>query len=521
MSFHDDAKLHEAGTLLKSARRLDPEDFFVLATATAYGFRRADESLWRPAVNDLKRLAPDDMMTHYWSAIAAASDGNFELAESEIRRAKELGLSVEETNRILQLLQARPFDPLSWLWKIGVIAFVWIAGLVMLLFAGFILSKTTLATIEATQRNTILVVGNRERWLRRIYRSVIAITSIYYYLSIPMVITLVLLIGGVALYGFLALGHIPIKLFLLIAIGVLYSVYVMVRSLLIKPPDSEPGKSLPESEAPLLWATVREVAQRVGTRPVDTIYLTPGTEIAVMERGSLLEKVRDAAKRCLILGLGVMEGMSRRQLCAILAHEYGHFAHKDTAGGNMAWQVNHSIQQAAWGLALNGLAKWYNPAWLFINGFNHIFLRVTLGASRLQEILADRYAALSYGAKAFAGGLAHVIKRSIEFNFTATAELKKALAEKRQPANLYALTVLPRGDEQAALDNQFKQAMSRPMSEYDSHPPANQRIEWVHRLKTEDVKSEADSAAWELLPQRAVLEEAETRRLYEIVLANN
>jgi len=376
-----------------------------------------------------------------------------------------------------------------------------------------------LATIEATQRNATLVVGNRERRLRRIYRSVIAITAVYYYISMPLVIALVLIIGGAALYGFLTLGHIPIKLFLLIAIGVLYSVYVMVRSLLIKPPDSQPGKSLPESEAPLLWATVREVAQRVGTRPVDTIYLTPGTEIAVMERGSFLEKVRDSAKRCLILGLGVMEGMTRRQLGAILAHEYGHFAHKDTAGGNMAWQVNHAIQQAAWGLALNGLAKWYNPAWLFINGFNHIFLRVTLGASRLQEILADRYAALSYGARAFAEGLAHVIKRSIEFNFTATAELKKALAEKRPPANLYALTVPSQGDEQQTLENQFKQAMSRPMSEYDSHPPANQRIEWVYHLKTEDARFEVDSAAWELLPQRAVLEEAETRVLYESATA--
>ncbi|MGH7452402.1 MAG: M48 family metalloprotease, partial [bacterium] len=222
----------------------------------------------------------------------------------------------------------------------------------------------------------------------------------------------------------------------------------------------------------------------------------------------------------LILGVGVMEGMTQRQLSAILAHEYGHFAHKDTAGGNLAWQVSHAMQQATWGLALNNLAKWYNPAWLFINAFNRIFLRVTLGASQLQEVLADRYAAISFGAKAFAEGLTHVIRRSIEFNFTTNKELEKAFAEKRQPANLYALVAPSEGDEHENIETQLAQAMNHPMSEYDSHPPAKQRIEWVYRLKIAEARLETDGAVWDLLPQRAVLEESETRALYEQVVAN-
>ena len=50
---------------------------------------------------------------------------------------------------------------------------------------------------------------------------------------------------------------------------------------------------------------------------------------------------------------------------------------------------------------VSGAAGWYNPAWLFVNGFFRVFLRVSQGASRLQEVMADRWAAFCYGSEAF------------------------------------------------------------------------------------------------------------------------
>jgi len=44
-----------------------------------------------------------------------------------------------------------------------------------------------------------------------------------------------------------------------------------------------------------------EVAQRVGTRAVDNVYLTPGTEIAVMERGGILCQLAGSRECCLIM----------------------------------------------------------------------------------------------------------------------------------------------------------------------------------------------------------------------------
>ena len=74
----------------------------------------------------------------------------------------------------------------------------------------------------------------------------------------------------------------------------------------------------------------------MGTRPVDAIFLTPGAEVAVFERGRWLDKARDRARRSLILGLGVVEGFHIDPFRAVLAHEYGHFLHRDTAGGDVA-----------------------------------------------------------------------------------------------------------------------------------------------------------------------------------------
>jgi len=63
-----------------------------------------------------------------------------------------------------------------------------------------------------------------------------------------------------------------------------------------------------------------------------------------------------------------------------------------------------------------------NAAFHFPRVYNFIFRRISHGATRLQEILADRVAAQIYGAPAFEGGLRHVIRRSLEFEAAARTE---------------------------------------------------------------------------------------------------
>jgi hypothetical protein len=96
----------------------------------------------------------------------------------------------------------------------------------------------------------------------------------------------------------------------------------------------------------------------VGTRPVDAIFLTPGAEVAVFERGRWLNKARDRVRRSLILGLGVVEGFHIDPFRAVLAHEYSHFLHRDIVGGDVALRVNRTIGQFAMAMIQRGSAQW-------------------------------------------------------------------------------------------------------------------------------------------------------------------
>jgi Zn-dependent protease with chaperone function len=238
--------------------------------------------------------------------------------------------------------------------------------------------------------------------------------------------------------------------------------------------------------------------------------------------------------------------MSAAGLKAILAHEYGHFTNRDTAGGDLALHVRSSLLRSAEAMAAGGAAGWYNPAWLFLNGFYKIYLRVSHGASRLQEVLADRWAAVTYGARAFADGLRHVVRRSVTFDLMVDREVEAAIAEGRPVQNLYALTppvaLAVRGAAGAAagpsgaaaganepeeqleerpfeevLEEQVARAMYAQGSAYDSHPPPADRIEALERLEGLPREEEDDRLALSLLESREALEGAMTAEINDRV----
>src|SRR5206468_10056730 len=111
----------------------------------------------------------------------------------------------------------------------------------------------------------------------------------------------------------------------------------------------------------------------------------------------------------------------------------------------------------------------FNPVWLFILGYQRIFLRVTLGASRLQEILADRYAAITYGAQNFIDGLQKVTRQAVAFPLQADYEVRQSFELNRPLSNLYDLPSMPE-QLQGEVEKQVQEVMERPTSEYDSHP---------------------------------------------------
>jgi Zn-dependent protease with chaperone function len=521
--------LSEAETLISGAQKQRPNDPFVLTTHADIALRRQDLDAFRASVTRLLTVAPNVVSTQLFATLLAASEGREEDARAAASNAHALGLDDEAYGRLLVVVH----DSVPWTtraWRMFAKASVVWAGLFgLFLGIGFILSRATLRT--ASRPPSPNEVGGdpwaglsgatrAEAALRRVYRTVLWVCCAYYYLSIPLLVLVVLGACAGVVFGMLALGYISIKLILIALVLGYGSVVAIGKSLLVRVKDQEPGTRLDLTTHPRLQEALREVAEQVGTRPVDVVFLTPFTDVAVFDRGSLLGNLRGRSERCLILGAGVLDGMDQRSLKSILAHEYGHFKNEDTAGGGFALSVRRSLLLMTVHLVQRGVATKLNPAWWFVMGFSKLFLRISQGASRLQEILADRWAALVYGSQEFERGLRHVIERSVRFDAHLQATLDDVVPERRPLVNLYRHS--PKGTpDEGDLDKKVAAHLEAKPSSYDSHPAPADRIAYVRAMDAPGrPHAEADaSPAWDLFEAREAVEKSMTDALRALLEA--
>ena len=481
----------------------DPAVLFVLGFA---GLENHDTAAVKQASSQMLRVAPNSPQTHFINGMRLALAEQWEAAEQELLLSKSLGMPADYIDGVLSHGISSQASLARWERR-GVYAIgVWVVGLLALFAGGSLLSRLTLAAINRPSTPGQRQLSRSERRLRSVYRLVIGITSTYFYLSIPFLIVIVLALALVIVAALLGSGVLPIYWLAVLAVAVLYTLIALVRSLFTRPNNDPPGRPLPRSQAPDLWNMAESIAQRLETQAIDAIYVTPGVEVAVLERGQIVSKLRGSAERALVLGLGTLPGMTRGQLRAILAHEYGHFSNRDTAGGTLVRRVQVSILGLARGLARSRVASWLNPAWIFVNIFNRIFLRVTLGASRLQEVLADRYAVMAFGVRDFSEGLTHVVRQSLIFGPAVQQEIETANAQQRGLDNVYQSPAANEANIGASLEAKLKQVMTRPTSAYDSHPALQDRLRLVTQAGAPMLVEEDTRPAWELISDPEALQ---------------
>jgi Zn-dependent protease with chaperone function len=479
-----------------------PDDPWAQTVLLFAAVSNEDRDVVRSACEKLRELTPDSPLPYYYGGLIAAYDGDLTHARYLLEHSKELGMPAEDVDTALRALDEVGETGIpGWVGRgaLGVVG--WVALLLVLFLLGLILSKLTLVAVRRSGTTGQFDVGSGERWMRRVYGSVIAVTSLGFYLSIPILIFTVVAVTLAIGYLFLVLGTIPIKLAALIGFIAIATLIAVIRSIFARVADEDPGRPLARDEAPGLWDLTKEVADSLGTHPVDEIYVTPGSEVAVVERGGIRSKLQGRGRRCLILGLGALNGLYQNQFMPILAHEYGHFINRDTAGGNLANQVRLSIYHMGYGLAYNGLANWYNPAWLFVNGYYRVFLVITLGASRLQEILADRRAAMAYGARNFAEGLKQIIRQNIVFDAQVRREVRRSEVKNDKLHNVYTLPQFDESSTFVNVDEEFEAHMSHPASKYDSHPSPKERIELLAKFDAPASDDSRTALVWDLFSE--------------------
>ncbi|MFZ5442011.1 MAG: M48 family metalloprotease [Myxococcota bacterium] len=437
----------------------------------------------------LEAAAPTDPSVRVFASQVAMIDGDLELARKRLEEARpDLSPAAYErlSRRLDDAVPARTRYGAKLLWATA----VWLAVLVVMAVLGSVLSALTLHTARTLATTREPHASSGAAALRALYRGVLRLGAVFFYASLPFIAVVVIgLFGGLLSLG---AGRMPTKLLVLLIIGGGATLLALVRSLFVRvSDDDDPGLRLELSRLPRLKALLDSVASRVGTRPVDAVFLSPGTELEVFERGPLMQRLRGRGERCLVLGRGLLEGFEVGGFRSVLAHEFGHFSHEDTAGGDVALMTRRSLQRLGSALAESGTGTWYNPAWWFFRLYRQVFLRISQGASRLQEVLADRVAVFAFGSAAFAQGYRHVVEQSVRFEAHARRVVQQCVERKQPLVNVYRFVPESKPTE-AAIAQELDAHLNREPDALDSHPSARERLTWAATLAVQSPPESGD-----------------------------
>ncbi|MGC5049899.1 M48 family metallopeptidase [Micromonospora sp. DT48] len=269
--------------------------------------------------------------------------------------------------------------------------------------------------------------------------------------------------------------------------------------------EPAPGLVLGEREAPQLWATVRELADAVGTRAPDEIRLVPEVNAAVGEQSRLLGLV--GGRRTLYVGLPLLQSMRVDQLRSVLAHELGHYSGKHTRLGGVAYRGRLAIEGTIERI------KPRNPIGLVFKGYAKLYLMVDNAASRRQELEADRASVQLAGHQAATSALRHLPALDAAWNFFTDRYVEAGWQAGLAPDDLFGgfgQLLRARRDE---IDKLGQDVPDRKQSRWDTHPPIGVRIAAMAQLPAGTVRSD-DRPAHVLLAD--VLDAG--RRLQSLVL---
>lgn len=496
---------------LKSGRFADAEHFFTKAlkgpnkrVEVARGAAIAVVSSEQPPsrmtskIEALLKQFPDDGPLVAFHAVALAEKADFRGAMRELEHARALGTNPK------QLLPAHLVDQIeeagkpSWWEQLGWVMAFFAGGyaIVMLLMAGggWVLAQRTRGAralnLLDTETQELVRAGqvvrtSHETMLAKLYALALLLAVVLFYVSIPFVI--VGLIAGMCglLFLIFLLGHIPVKLVLLIVIMGLGGAWSVLKSVFARTRPGGFGIRKTPADCPRLYGALAEVARRVDTNPVDEVYLGPGSAVGVHQEGRGPFGLFGVKKRVLTLGVSTMHFLTVSELEAVLAHEYAHFSHRDAFYNRFLYQVSLSIQQALAGMGrAGGKLNYINPFFWFFYLYQRCYSLLSAGFSRSREFLADRMASSLYGADVFGSALTKVVTDGRLFEKTIYQSISRLLADKKAFENMYAAFREFREKELASKDGEesYRKLLDENPSLFAQHPTIAERLAAIEPL---------------------------------------
>jgi len=289
-------------------------------------------------------------------------------------------------------------------------------------------------------------------------------------------------------------------LFKLILIPLIFG-YSVLRALWVRiePPD---GYRIAPGEAPLLEAEVERLRRAAGAPALAGIIVDTDLNAAAASVPRVLGLL--GHRHFLVLGLPLMQALSREQLAAVIAHEFGHLGGGHGRFGAWIYRVRlswfrllHALEvREAWAAGMfRKFFGWYAP---YFNAYSFVL-------ARDNELAADRIAARVSGGQTVADALVKTSVLGARLHQDFLPAVHETVRERPHPPELLyrdmgaALRHAHPGDAQW-----LEGALAHDAGLDDTHPPLSVRLSALGATQialTEPAQSAAEALLGDLLPR--------------------
>ncbi len=383
-------------------------------------------------------------------------------------------------------------------------------------------------------------------------KAILAIS--FFTLTYLIILILAILLTGLCIAGSVSL--IAVKpMFITIAVGVgLASLGILILIFLLKfifkshNVDRSHLIEINEQQEAELFKMIREIVQNVGTDFPKKVYLSSDVNASVFYDSSFWSMFLPVKKN-LLIGLGLVNTVTKEELKAILSHEFGHFSQRTMKVGSYVYNVNQVIFNM---LFENESYESLVQEWANVSGYFSIFVIIAgkinegiqwilrklyivvnknyLGLSREMEFHADEIAASVTGYEPLKKSLLRMALADNSFNNVLNFYSNK-ISENIKSENLYhdqssvinfladlnSLTKI-NGLPDISLEEQSKYNKSKLVikDQWASHPTTEERI---YRLEKTgfSIERNSDSLANSIFTDISKLQKQITNKLFEAV----
>lgn len=310
----------------------------------------------------------------------------------------------------------------------------------------------------------------------------------FYVLGVALLVVVVGL-DALMLYGnaiVLLLFGLPLT-----AAAFIVVVRAFYASLLLRSGEVD-GDAVLESDHPDLWATVRAAADAAGTAAPRFLWVDSRFNAAVFEQSRWLGL--RSGPRHLVIGAPLLVALSPAKLDAVLAHEFGHFTHRDTRLLPVVMRSRSGLSSAldaAGGFATDAqgggwMLRGQPLIYAMVRAYAVRFLAATQKVSRAQEYAADRISAEVCGRDNAADAVAEMSAYQTAYAYFRTrfadAGIRFNLVPR--PDALFADFGSMLDDPQwlEVVESKRRTPSSEKTSAFDSHPSVADRVAALRAL---------------------------------------